>query len=84
MNHQNRSVDAPTRNPTPEEVKAAREAMQTYCAMNVTDAQNLCAELVHASLRGWQQWENGDRRMHPAFWELFKIKSVTVRKGSPA
>jgi hypothetical protein len=35
---------------------------------------------VHTSLRAWQQWEaaSGDRnhrRMHPAFWELFRIKT---------
>jgi len=32
--------------------------------------------LVHVALRTWQQWEAGDRRMHPAFWELFRIKSA--------
>jgi putative transcriptional regulator len=36
--------------------------------------QTQAAELVHGSLRGWQQWEAGDRRMHPAFWELFLNK----------
>ena len=30
--------------------------------------------LADCTLRGWQQWEAGDRRMHPAFWELFRIK----------
>lgn len=33
------------------------------------------ATLVHTTCRVWQQWEAGDRRMHPAFWELFRIKS---------
>lgn len=23
-----------------------------------------------------KQWEDGDRRMHPAFWELFLLKAV--------
>ncbi|HAZ61178.1 MAG TPA: transcriptional regulator [Gammaproteobacteria bacterium] len=27
-----------------------------------------------ATRRVWQQWEAGDRRMHPAMWELFQIK----------
>jgi hypothetical protein len=26
-------------------------------------------------MRAWQQWESGDRQMHPAFFELFLIKS---------
>jgi DNA-binding transcriptional regulator YiaG len=36
--------------------------------------QTAAAELVHTSLRSWQQWEAGARRMHPAFWELFLLK----------
>ena len=31
--------------------------------------------VVHTTCRVWQQWEAGDRRMHPAFWELFLLKS---------
>jgi len=29
---------------------------------------------VHVGLRTWQKWELGERKMHPAFWELFKLK----------
>ncbi len=32
--------------------------------------------MVHSTCRVWQQWEAGDRKMHPAFWELFRIKAV--------
>lgn len=30
--------------------------------------------LVHASMRGWQEWEHGARVMRTATWELFLIK----------
>lgn len=52
--------------PDPAEIRAAREA----AGLTQTEA----AALVHGSLRTWQQWEAGDRRMHPGFWELFTIK----------
>ena len=69
-NHPNRSAGHPARNPSPGEVRAARDAV------GLTQAQ--AAALVHASARNWQQWEAGDRRMHPGLWELFRIKSATL------
>jgi DNA-binding transcriptional regulator YiaG len=38
--------------------------------IGITAAQDLCAGWLHTSRRAWQQWESGDRRMHPAFWDL--------------
>ena len=72
-NHPNRGPKGPSANLTPEQVRAAREAA------GITQAA--AAALVHTSIRSWQQWEApvGDRnhrRMHPAFWELFSIKSA--------
>lgn len=52
--------------PTPEQIKYAR------AEAGITQTQ--AATLIHASLRTWQQWEAGDREMHPAFWELFCLK----------
>lgn len=67
-NHPNRSRGgAPARNPAPGEVRAAREAA------GLTQTQ--AGVLVHAGCRTWQQWEAGERRMHPAFWELFCRKA---------
>ncbi len=68
-NHPNRNPRRPNpaRNPAPEEIKDAR------LAASLTQTQ--AAELIYSSLRAWQQWEAGDRKMHPAFFELFKIKS---------
>lgn len=52
--------------PTPKQIRKAREELL------LTHAQ--AAALVHAAARTWQQWEAGDRKMHPAFWELFTLK----------
>jgi DNA-binding transcriptional regulator YiaG len=38
--------------------------------IGITAAQDVCAGWLHTSRRAWQQWESGDRRMHPAFWDL--------------
>lgn len=56
--------------PTPSEVKAAREAA------GLTQPQ--AAELVHAGKKSWQNWESetGEARKIPlATWELFLIKT---------
>lgn len=55
------------RNPIPAEVRAARKAAGL--------SQTAAAALIHCTLRGWQEWEYGNRRMHPAFWELFRLKT---------
>ena len=71
-NHPNRSAGHPARNPSPCEIRAAREAA------GLTQAQ--AAALLHASARNWQQWEQQEganvRRMHPGLWELFRIKTT--------
>lgn len=67
--HPNRSRRTPSaaRNPTPEEIRAARQRA------GLTQTQ--AAALIHCTLRGWQDWEGGQRRMHPAFWELFRLRA---------
>lgn len=57
--------------PASDEIRAAREAAGL--------TQSAAAALVHANLRSWQKWEAGQRAMHPAFWELFLIKSGQQR-----
>jgi putative transcriptional regulator len=71
-NHPNRSrrEQHPARNPTPAEIAAAREAAGL--------SQRAAGELIHCSLRGWQDWEYGHRAMHPAFWELFRRKAAEI------
>lgn len=67
--HPNRSKreSSPARNPTPDEIIQARRAAGR------TQAE--AAELVHSTAVAWQKWEYGERRMHPATFELFKLKT---------
>lgn len=67
-NHPNRGPAGPFSNPTPAQVTEARKA----AGMTQSEA----ARAVLSGLRSWQQWEAGDRRMHPGLWELFRIKST--------
>jgi len=75
-NHPNRGRNNPASNPSPKTIAAARQKAQL--------TQTEAGQLIYASLRTWQQWEAGDRRMHPAFWELFNIKlsAAASHKGS--
>ncbi len=68
VSHPNRSrrADNPARNPKPEEIRSARKAAGL--------SQTAAAELIHSTLRTWQDWEAGIARMHPGLWELFKNK----------
>lgn len=56
----------PPPNPSPAEIRAAREA----AGLSQTEA----ASLIYAGLRGWQEWEAGNRKMHPGLWKLFRIE----------
>jgi DNA-binding transcriptional regulator YiaG len=58
-----------TTHPKPDEIKEARKAAGL--------TQTAAAKLVSSGLRTWQQWEAGDRKMHPAIWEFFKIRTGT-------
>lgn len=76
-NEPNRSrAGSPSANPTPAEIINARSVAGL--------SQAKAAALVHTTVRTWQQWEaaaedkKNHRRMHPAFWELFRIKTATL------
>jgi putative transcriptional regulator len=58
--------------PSPSEIKLARESA------GLTQTQ--AAKLIYKGLKTWQHWESPEgkpehRKMDPAFFELFKIKS---------
>ena len=61
------------KNPTPLVIKEKRLAHNL--------SQSEASQLVHRSLRNWQQWEQGDRKMDLALWELFNIKVNRLQKG---
>jgi len=65
-------------NPAPDEIIRLRECIQAFYGIGITAAQDQCAEMLHTSRRSWQQWERGERKMHPAFWELILIKSACL------
>lgn len=67
MNHPNRGRPTAASNPAPDAIKAARLA----AGLTQSDA----AALIYSGLRSWQQWEAGDRRMHPQLFESFLLKS---------
>lgn len=35
--------------------------------------------MLHSSMRSVQQWESGERKMHPSTWELALIKAERIR-----
>jgi DNA-binding transcriptional regulator YiaG len=60
------------KSPSPQKVKDARkEAGLT---------QTAAASLIFCNLGTWAKWESGKRKMHPAFWELFFIKTQRKNK----
>lgn len=52
--------------PAPEAIRQARE--------NADLSQTAAAELIHSTLRTWQDWEAGKAKMHAGLWELFQMK----------
>lgn len=64
-NHPNRNQNNPARNPTPAEIRAARDAAGL--------THKAAARRIWCAERTWQDWEAGNRRMHPAFWHLWHI-----------
>jgi DNA (cytosine-5)-methyltransferase 1 len=54
-------------NPTPTEIRQAR----AHAGLTQTKA----GLLIYTPLRTWQDWEAGKRPMHPAFYELFLLKT---------
>ena len=70
-NHPNRSrARSPASNPDKEGISASR------ISAGLTQTQ--AAAVIYCSLRAWQQWESGERRMHPAFFELFLKKTGQI------
>ena len=60
-------TDPKPHHPTPDAIRQARTA--------VGFTQTEAAHTVRGSLRGWQQWEAGDRAMPLGLFELFMLKT---------
>jgi DNA-binding transcriptional regulator YiaG len=61
------------------DVKKLRQSVQKLLDLNITNAQDWCADNLHTSRRAWQQWEHGDRKMHASSWELINIKLENLK-----
>jgi len=59
--------------PTPDEIKEAREA----AGLTQKQAAN---KIFSDSYRSWQDYERGQRRMHPAIWWCFLQRTKHLRK----
>src|SRR5690349_16892744 len=77
VNHPNRSKKNPTdaRSPAPAEIIAAREQHGL--------TQTRAAELIYGTLRAWQNWEAGERPMHPALWDLWRDRAAIAHPQIP-
>ncbi len=53
--------------PTPAQIKAARKAAGL--------TQKQAGDLIKGSMRAFQDYEGGQRHMHPGLFELFSIKT---------
>jgi DNA-binding transcriptional regulator YiaG len=65
-NHPNCGPKGPAANPSPEQIRAARDAAGL--------SQTAAAALIYSTMRTFQDWEAGKARMHPGLWELFLTK----------
>lgn len=75
-NHPKRGRGAEGYVPTPDEIKTVRGELTQ------TDA----GRLIYVNQVRWSNYESGLHRMHPAVWELFKIKRGgehgTINRGA--
>jgi putative transcriptional regulator len=53
--------------PSPQKIKTLRVSLGL--------TQQEAADSVHVTLRAWQMWESGQRKMSAAAWELCVIKA---------
>ncbi|MEI2416239.1 helix-turn-helix transcriptional regulator [Orrella sp. JC864] len=66
-NHPNRSRHRAAANPTPEQVRAARDA--------AGHTQTEAARTIGLTLVAWQRYEAGERRMHPTYWDAYLLRT---------
>lgn len=59
------------KSPTSDEIKRSRAA--------IGYTQEQAAAVIHCHAYTWQKYELGSREMHPAFWELWQLKTKRRR-----
>lgn len=66
---------------TPIDVLTLRKNVQSAADLGITAAQDWCAGAVCSTRRAWQQWETGDRRIHPGIYKLACIEVTAFLKA---
>ena len=67
-----KKLDQPAKRPTQPSPNPL-EIKQTRRSLGLTQAQ--AASIISVALITWQNYEQGNRKIHPAFWELFTLKT---------
>lgn len=71
-NHPNRSkFKTQAARPPPQAITAYRRSLHK--------TQREAAEVIYATENAWKAWEAGTRPMHPALWELFRLKTLDAQ-----
>lgn len=70
------------RRPTPDDVLTLRSTVQSALELGITAAQDWCAAAVCTQRRAWQQWERGERAIHPGIYKLACIEVAKVARCS--
>lgn len=66
--------------PSPEQVATLRELVQAVNMVTRVEARAICGAAVGVDQRSWKRWEDGERNVSPAHWELALLK---LRTGVP-
>lgn len=62
------------------DVVALRKRVEAALGLGITAAQDWCAEAVCSQRRAWQQWERGERAIHPG---IYKLACIEVERMEP-
>lgn len=56
------------------DVVSLRMSVQDALGVGITAAQDWCAATVCSQRRAWQQWERGERSIHPGIYKLARME----------
>lgn len=56
------------------DVVSLRMSVQDALGVGITAAQDWCAAAVCSQRRAWQQWERGERSIHPGIYKLARME----------
>ena len=62
--------------PTPDDIRATR--------LSAGLTQTKAAQLIHSSLRTWQDWEAGIAKMHPGVYPRMHGGTMTRKQAAPS